>query len=156
MAKINWKVLIASLIIVYLVAAAGSIFTAGNTSGEWYESIKPSITPPGWVFPIVWNILFFLIALSLYFSWTGAEGKEKKKIALVFGINFLLNIFWSFFYFYLKNPALAFVDIILLEASIVAMILITHKVSKKAAYLLVPYLLWVGFASLLNYLSIQI
>ncbi len=154
MAKINWKVLIASLIIVYLVAAAGSIFTAGNTSGEWYESIKPSITPPGRVFPIVWNILFFLIALSLYFAWNSAEGKSKKKVALVFVINFILNIAWSYFYFFLKNPALAFADIILLEASIVAMILIAHKISKKAAYLLVPYLLWVGFASVLNYLSL--
>jgi len=150
--KINWKTLIVSFIIVYLVAAAGSFFTAGNTSGEWYDSIKPSITPPGWVFPIVWNILFFLIALSLYFSWMAA--KEKKKIAFVFGINFILNISWSYFYFFLKNPALAFADIILLEGSIIAMILVAHKTSKKAAYLLIPYLLWVGFATLLNYLSL--
>jgi len=152
--KINWKVLIVSFIIVYLVAALGSLFTAGNTSGEWYDSIKPSITPPGWVFPIVWNILFFLIALSLYFAWNSAEGKSKKKVALVFGINFLLNILWSFLYFFLKKPALAFIEIIILEISILAMILIAYKTSKKAAYLLVPYLLWVGFASILNYLSL--
>ena len=152
--KINWKVLIASLIVVYLVAAAGSVFTAGNTSGEWYDSIKPSITPPGWVFPIVWNILFFLIALSLYFAWTNAEGKSKKKVALVFVINFMLNIAWSFFYFFLKNPALAFADIIFLEASIITMIIVTSKTNRKAAYLLIPYLLWVGFASVLNYLSL--
>ena len=152
--KINWKALIAALVIVYLVAAAGSLFTAGNTSGEWYDSIKPSITPPGWVFPIVWNILFFLIALSLYFAWNSAKIKEKKKIALVFGINFLLNILWSFLYFFLKNPSLAFIDIIILEISIVTMILTAYKTSKKAAYLLIPYLLWVGFASVLNYLSL--
>ncbi|OGJ22155.1 hypothetical protein A3K73_04095 [Candidatus Pacearchaeota archaeon RBG_13_36_9] len=154
MKKVSWKSLIASFVAVYLVAALGSIFTVGNTSGEWYESIKPSITPPGWVFPIVWNILFFLIALSLYFSWNAADGKSKKKIALVFGVNFLLNILWSYFYFFLKNPAFAFADIIFLEASIVAMILVTYKTSKKAAYLLAPYLLWVGFAAVLNYLSL--
>ena len=113
--KINWKALIGSFVAVGLVAALGSLFTVGNTSGEWYDSIKPSITPPGWVFPIIWNILFFLIALSLYFSWNAAEAKEKKKIATVFGINFLLNILWSFFYFFLKKPWLAFIDIILFD-----------------------------------------
>jgi len=150
--KINWKVLIVSLLIVYGVAALGSLFTSGNTEGEWYESVKPSITPPGWVFPIVWNILFFLIALSLYFSWINA--KSRNKLALVFGVNFLLNILWSYFYFYLKSPFLAFIEIIILELSIVFMILATYKVNKKSAYLLLPYLIWVGFATILNYLSI--
>ena len=86
MKKINWKVLIVSLVVVYLVAFVGSLFTSPVTDSEWYDSIKPSITPPGWVFPIVWNILFFLIALSLYFSWINAmESDVKKKIAVVFG-----------------------------------------------------------------------
>ena len=154
MKKINLKVLIASLIIVYLVAFIGSRFTAGETGGEWYQSIKPSITPPNYVFPIVWNILFFLIALSLYFVWVKSRNKEKKKIMLVFGINFILNIFWSVLYFGLKNPGLAFIEIILLEISIIAMIILTYKISKKSSYLLIPYFLWVAFASLLNFLSI--
>jgi len=149
--KINWKVLIVSLVVVYSVAFLGTLFTSGNTQGEWYESIKPSITPPSWVFPIVWNILFLLIALSLYFAWI--KNKKHKEIALVFGINFFLNILWSYFYFYLKNPFLAFIEIIILELSIVGMILITYKINKKSAYLLLPYLVWVGFATILNYLS---
>jgi len=151
--KIGWKTLILSLIVVYIVAAIGSLFTSNNTNTQWYNSIRPSITPPNWVFPIVWNILFFLIALSLYCAWI--KSKNKKPIIFAFGINFILNILWSFLYFHLKNPLLAFIDIILLIISIIIMILITYKINKKSSYLLVPYLLWVLFASVLNYLSIK-
>ncbi len=147
--KINWKVLIFALILVYLVAFTGSLFTSSNS--DYYETVKPSITPPNYVFPIVWNILFFLIALSLYFSLT--ESKNNKIITL-FSINFLLNILWSFFYFYLQNPLLALVDLILLWFSILILIFSTYKISKKASYLLWPYFLWVSFAGILNYLSI--
>lgn len=150
---INWKVLITSLIIVFLVAFLGSLFTSQNTNSEWYQEIKPSITPPNWVFPVVWNILFFLIALSLYFSWINSNKKQKKKISLVFGINFILNILWSFLYFGLQNPSLAFYEIIILEASIITMIYTTYKINKTSSYFLIPYLLWVSFATVLNYLS---
>ena len=152
---INWKILITCLVIVYLVAFVGSLFTSPVTDSEWYESIKPSITPPSWVFPIVWNILFFLIALSLYFALTNSKTQKlKTKIYFVFSINFLLNITWSVFYFGMKNPLFAFIDLIFLWFSIIAMILVTYKIDKKASYLLIPYLLWVSFAGVLNYLSI--
>ena len=156
MKKINWKVLIVSLVVVYLVAFVGSLFTSPVTDSEWYDSIKPSITPPGWVFPIVWNALFFLIGLSLYFTWTSAKkGDIRKKIMIVFGINFVLNVFWSVLYFGLKNPFYAFIEIFVLWISIVSMVYVTYKIDKKAGWLLVPYLLWVSFAIVLNYLSIQ-
>jgi translocator protein len=155
MKKFDLKLLIISLVVVYLVAFIGSIFTSGSTSGEWYDSIKPSLTPPGWVFPIVWNILFFMIGLSLYFALQSSDNKQKKYVFIVFGINFFLNIFWSFLYFYLKNPFFAFIEIIVLLVSILSMIIVTWKIDKKSSYILVPYFLWVCFASLLNYLSIK-
>ena len=151
---VKWKILILSLIIVFLVAFIGSLFTRGNTSGEWYDSVKPSITPPGWIFPIVWNILFFLIALSLYFSLTAGKNKIKTKVAIAFGINFLFNILWSVFYFSMKNPLLAFFDLILLLISILYLVIFCWKIDKKAGYLLIPYLAWVSFAGILNWLSI--
>jgi translocator protein len=154
--KIKWKVLIVSLIVVYLVAFLGSIFTSPNTSTEWYESIKPSITPPSWVFPVVWNILFFLIALSLYLAWISAKKNQKEGIILVFGINFALNILWSVLYFGMKNPTASFIEIFFLLASIVSMILVTYKINKTSSYLLWPYLIWVCFATILNYLTIQL
>jgi len=154
MKKINLKLFVTCLIIVYAVAGIGSFFTSKNTSSTWYESIKPSITPPNYVFPIVWSILFFLIALSLYFTWNDAKNrKTKEKIKWIFGINFALNIFWSAFYFGMKNPVLAYYDLIALWASICIMILFTSNINRKASYLLIPYLIWVAFAGILNYLS---
>lgn len=152
--QINWIALIVCLAVVYLVAFAGSLFTSPNTSTEWYESIKPSITPPNFVFPIVWNILFFLIALSLYFSWKSSNKNQKPKIVFVFGINFILNILWSIFYFGLKNPLLAFFDLVLLVGSIAFMMVVVKKFSKISFWLLMPYLIWVSFAGVLNWLSI--
>ena len=153
MGKINLKVLISCLVIVYAVALIGSLFTSSSVSSSWYESIKPAITPPNWVFPIVWNILFFLIAISLYLVWTFSNKKDKGKIIIVYTINFILNVFWSILYFGLKNPAIAFYEIIFLFSSIIAMILINYRINKTAFYLLIPYLLWVGFAGVLNWLS---
>ncbi len=153
--RINWKVLIVSLVIVYSVAFVGSLFTSPVTDSEWYDSIRPSITPLNWVFPVVWNILFFLIASSLYFSWINAKKwGVRKMIIAVFGINFLLNVFWSVLYFGLKNPFYAFIEIFALWISIVSMIYVTYKIDKKAGWLLIPYLFWVSFAIVLNYLSI--
>ena len=148
----KWKVLISSLVIVYLVAFIGSLFTSGNTNSGWYQQIKPSITPPNYIFPIVWNILFFLIALSLYFAWINSKGNLKKKIFIVFAISLILNILWSVLFFSLKQPAIAFIELLILWLSIIAMISVSYKADKKAAYLLIPYLLWVSFAGVLNYL----
>jgi len=149
---INWRTLIVSLALVYLAALIGSVFTSQSVNSQWYQSIKPSITPPSWVFPIVWNILFFLIALSLYFAWINSNKKEKKVIAAVFALNLIFNMSWSFIFFYLQNPAAGFYDIILILISIIWMIKAASRINKLSAYLLVPYLLWVSFATILNYL----
>lgn len=151
--KVNWKVLIISFLITIAVAFLGSIFTSANTQSQWYQQIKPSITPPNFVFPIAWTILFFLIALSLYFTWTNAKKNQKAIVALAFGLNFVFNILWSLFFFGLRNPLLGFIDIILVWLTIWAMLIVSWKIDKKAAWLLVPYLLWVSFASVLNFLA---
>ncbi|MCX6748274.1 MAG: tryptophan-rich sensory protein [Candidatus Pacearchaeota archaeon] len=150
--KINWKVLISCFIIVAIVAFLGSTFTSQNTNSQWYQSIKPSITPPNYVFPIVWTILFILIAISLYLSWI--DSKDKTKIVVIFSVNFLLNILWSIFYFGMRNPRVAFIEIIFLWLSIFWMLVVTRKFSKKAFWLLIPYFIWVTFAAVLNFLSI--
>lgn len=151
--RINYKVLILSFVIVFAIAFIGSIFTSGNTNSEWFNSIKPSITPPNYVFPIVWNIIFALIALSLYFSWTNSSKKQKKKIAFVFGINLILNAFWSFLYFGIQNPGFALIEIFFLWVSIISMLVLTYKIKKISFYFLIPYFLWVSFAIYLNFLS---
>lgn len=142
------------LIIVYAAGIIGSLLSFNNTSSEWFDASKPSITPPSYFFPIVWNILYFMIAFSLFLAWTNSNKKDKLKVAWVFGINLVLNAVWTFLFFGLKNPTLAFIDIILIWITIVWMIVISYKIDKTSAYLLIPYLLWVSFATLLNYLSI--
>src|SRR5574344_877887 len=112
--SINWKILIICVLISYSIATIGSFFTTSKTNSEWYNSIKPSLTPPNWVFPVVWNILFFFIALSLYLNWVNIKDKKKRqKIFLFLGINLVLNALWSLFYFTLENPLLAVFDLIL-------------------------------------------
>jgi tryptophan-rich sensory protein len=150
----NLKVFIICLLIVFLIVGGiGSIFTASNTNTVWYSSIKPSITPPNWVFPIAWNVLFLLISFSLYSAWMNSKSKQQRnKIAIVFGINFILNILWSVLFFGLKQTQIAFIEIILFWVSILAMILVAKDISRKSSWLLVPYLVWVTFASVLNYL----
>ena len=152
--KINVKVLVFSILAVYLIAFVGSLFTSPATGSQWYLDNKPAITPPNYVFPIVWNILFLLIALSLYFAWMKAKRKQKGELVIVFGINLMLNALWTFLFFTLKRPSWAFAELIALEFTIVAMIIVTRRIDKKSAWLLVPYLVWVGFAGVLNLLWI--
>lgn len=150
--KFRFGIFLICLFIVFiLLGGIGSFFTSKNTNSDWYKSIKPSITPPNWVFPIVWNFLFVLISFSLYFAWINSKTKkQKKKIILVFGINFILNILWSVLFFGMKQITLAFAEIIILWFSIIAMILVAGKIDKNSSVLLVPYLIWVAFAGIIN------
>jgi tryptophan-rich sensory protein len=149
--KVKWKFFIVCILIVAAVAVVGNYFT---DTGEWYNSIK-SITPPNYIFPIVWIMIFYFIAVSLYYSWMDSSERQKKKIVLFYGINFALNILWSFLYFTLKSPLYALVGIIFLWISILYLIIFNWKINRKASYFLMPYLLWVSFVIVLNYLSIK-
>mgnify|MGYP006290454713 CR=1 FL=1 len=142
------------LIIVYSVGFLGNLMAAGNSNSDWYESVKPDITPPGFLFPVVWNILFFFIAIALFIVWRQSKKQDKKEIIWVFGLNFVLNILWSFFYFGLRNPSAGLVDIVLLWVSILLMLHLSIRIDKRAYYLLLSYLAWVSFAGVLNYLSV--
>jgi len=153
--KKNWntlKTLLLCVLVVYVFALFGSLFTSSAVNSSWYNSIRVSLVPPNWVFPVVWNILFFLIALSLFYAWTSGKKESRKRVAIVFGINLFLNALWSLLFFSLKKTNLAFFELIVLWISILFMIFTTRKINKKSAWLLVPYAIWVGFAGILNYL----
>jgi translocator protein len=154
--EFNFGVFIVCLLIVFLIVGGiGTLFTSSKVNTVWYSLIKPSITPPNWVFPIAWNILFLLITFSLYFAWTSAKNKKQKaKVAILFGINFVLNVLWSALFFGLKQTQLALICIILLWLSILSIMLLMDKISRKSSWLLVPYLVWVAFASILNSLIV--
>jgi len=136
-----------------MVAYAGSTFTPVSGS-EWYYLIlhKPSWNPPDWLFPPVWSLLFLLMGIALSFVvelW--GEKKEVKGSLIVFGVQLLLNLCWSATFFGLHSPLLAFVVIVLLWLAIVLTIVKFRAVLPIAGYLLIPYLLWVSFASYLNF-----
>lgn len=146
----DWKILSVCLLIVFGISFIGSLFTADNIDSSWYKENKPSFTPPGWIFGPVWSILYFLIALSLYLTWTKSEKKDKKKIITLFGINLVANALWSYLFFGIRNPFLAFLDILLILITIFPMIFLARKIDRKAGWMLAPYLVWTAFASIIN------
>lgn len=145
---------IISIIIPFIAAAIGSFFTSSSVQ-TWYVTLqKPWFSPPNWVFAPAWTILYLLMGISLYLVW--AKGWHKKNVQLamtVFFIQLALNAAWSVIFFGLQQPFYAFVEIIFMWLSIYITILLFLKVSKNAAYLLLPYLIWVSFAVALNYLD---
>ncbi|MCX8159121.1 MAG: tryptophan-rich sensory protein [Candidatus Pacearchaeota archaeon] len=147
----NLKIAFYSAIVIAFTMIAGSLFT--NVSSGWYESIKPiGITPPNYVFQIVWTILYILIWISMTLSITNAKGNLKIRIIELFGINLLFNILWSFLFFNLHLVKIAFFDLILILLSTLALINICWKVSKLSSWLLLPYALWLTYAGFLNFI----
>ena len=142
------------IISIFICVIAGSIsgfFTVGEIE-NWYTTIqKPSLTPPDWVFGPVWTLLYILMGVAFYFFWSTKTEKSKKTGFAFFFTQLLLNFLWSFFFFNLHNPILALIDIVLLIIAILGTMYLFFKVSANAVYLLIPYLLWVCFATWLNY-----
>lgn len=129
----------------------GSFFTASSIP-TWYAGIaKPSFNPPGWIFGPVWTILYVLMGISLFLVIKNGFSKKNKTAVNYFSVQLILNAIWSILFFGLKNPLLAFIEILFLWFFILMTILSSYKISKLASYLLIPYLLWVSFASFLNY-----
>jgi tryptophan-rich sensory protein len=150
--KNNILKFIFAVAICQLAGALGSIFTIPAING-WYTSIqKPFFNPPNWIFGPVWITLFFIMGVSLYLVLRkNVKDREVKKGLLLFVVQLFLNIRWSFLFFYLHNPFGAFLDIVLLWLAIILTIIQFSKIEKKAAYLLLPYLIWVSFAAFLNF-----
>ena len=143
--------LIISLVIPFLASAIGGIFTASSVS-TWYVTLnKPFFNPPSWVFGPVWTVLYLMMGIALYLVWTTKTGAKNKYVAfIVFGVQIFLNALWSVLFFGLKNPLFAFVEIVFLWIAILATIAYFYRIKKTASYLLIPYILWVSFAAVLN------
>ena len=146
----NFLKLVASIFVCFLPGIIGGFFTASNLH-PWYDSlIKPSFNPPSWLFGPVWTTLYTLMGISLFLILEAEDSDDKRKGTIFFVIQLVLNGLWSIVFFGLHQTLLAFIVIIALLVFIVLSILKFYKVSKPAAYLLTPYLLWVSFASFLN------
>ncbi|MEA2020393.1 MAG: TspO/MBR family protein [Patescibacteria group bacterium] len=140
-----------SLLITLSAGGIGSIFTTPAIP-TWYETLKkPKFNPPGWVFGPAWTILYILISISFHLIWSTVGFEKNKKVLVIFVIQLVLNALWSIIFFGLQNPALAFIEIVILWVAILLTLLNFYKLDRTAGLLLVPYLLWVTFAALLNF-----
>ncbi len=148
----NTAKLIIAILIPLLVGFTSGFFTAGNVGG-WYVTVqKPSWNPPNWLFGPVWTSLYILMGISLFLVWRSDAAVQVKRTALLlFALQLTLNFFWSLIFFQMHQIGWALVEIIVLWLLILATIFSFAKVNNLAAWLLVPYISWVSFASLLNY-----
>jgi len=146
MKNIYWLIL--SLVVTFFTAFLGSQVTTPSID-NWYQSLqKPFFNPPNWIFAPVWTLLFFLMAVSFYLILINS--KRNFKNIILFFTQLIFNFLWSYCFFFLHNPKLAFVDIIIL----IILVILTYKnfvkINKTAGLLLLPYLAWISFASILN------
>lgn len=151
----NGKIFVLAIILPQLAGVLGSVFTIPSIP-TWYAGlVKPSLSVPNWVFGPVWTTLFFLMGVSLYLVLSapksGKIGRERKQAIIVFGVQLFLNTLWSFVFFGLHKPGIALLEIKVLWLAIAVTIVCFYRISRWAAYLLVPYILWVSFAAYLNY-----
>lgn len=143
MKKINWKRLIIIIIITFVVGSFFSFFTMNNM--DTFKELEKPINVPGILFPIVWSILYLLMSISLYI----VIDKNRNSL-IIYSIQLIINSLWTLIFFGFGAYLLAFIWIILLLIAIVIMIAKFYNIDKKAAYLNIPYLLWVLFAVYLN------
>ena len=143
--------LLISLIVCQVAGFIGSAVTTPAIS-DWYASLeKPVFNPPNWIFAPVWIFLFLLMGVTLYILWQKLPKSEAKTALVFFAIQLVLNILWSVLFFGLKLPLVALMEIIILWLFILLTMIRSARVSKATAYLLLPYILWVSFAGVLNF-----
>jgi len=143
--------LIASILLCQVAGFFGSLFTTPAIP-TWYKTLnKPFFNPPNWIFSPVWISLFLLMGISLFMVWRRQDHPKFKTALIFFFVQLILNILWSIAFFGLRSPLLGFINIILLWIAILLTIQYFLKVSKFAGVLLLPYFLWVSFATLLNF-----
>lgn len=149
--KKGLKLLISIALPVGVGALSGFFTAAGVTT--WYRSIqKPGWNPPDAVFAPVWTLLYVLMGIAFYLVWKNDAGAEQKRRAVIFWAGQLvLNAIWSFLFFKRHDIGFALLEIFLLWLTIVITIFLFARISKAAAWLLVPYISWVSFAAILNY-----
>ena len=147
-------------IVIAALLALGTAMVGGTITvlDEWYYSLQqPAWAPPGYMFGVIWTLVFALIAIAGVYAWEKAPTRRHTEIMLgMFAFNGFLNLLWSFLFFRLERPDWAFIELILLWVSIAVLIWFCSRFSKVAAWLLVPYIAWVSIAGLLNYRVIQL
>jgi benzodiazapine receptor len=149
---VNVAKLVISVAVPILVGFFGSLFTTADSLNNWYANLnKPPFNPPNWVFGPVWTTLYVLMGVAAFLVWRKGLGERGVRLALVcFIVQLVLNALWTPLFFGLRSPLAGLIDIVLLLAAIGLTTMLFLRISKPAGVLLVPYILWVLFATILN------
>ena len=155
MGKTTWITivkLVVSILVCQLAGFIGSLFTTPNIA-TWYAGIqKPAFNPPNWIFGPVWITLYVMMGIAAFLIWNKGWNVVGVKMALaIFLVQLILNSFWSIAFFGMHSPLTGFVVIVILWVAILVTMFSFFKMSTVAGWLLVPYILWVSFATVLNW-----
>ncbi len=144
--------LIISIAIPLLIGGIAGFFTSTGVNTWYAVANKPSFNPPNWIFAPVWTALYILMGIAFYMVWKSETNKAAKQTAIIlYAIQLTLNFAWSFIFFYARQPGWAFIEIVIMWIMILLAIIWFGKISALAAWLLVPYICWVSFATVLNF-----
>lgn len=144
--------LVIAIVVSELAGIIGSVFTTPSIAGWYADIVKPTLNPPAWVFGPVWTTLFALMGIATFLVWKKGLDRKDVKIALsIFAAQLILNTLWSIIFFGLHSPGGALIEIVFLWLFILATIIAFAKISRPAAWLLLPYIIWVSFAMYLNF-----
>ena len=150
--KFNFVAFIINLAIPLSIGAIGAYFTASSVD-TWYRTIsKPSFNPPNGIFGPVWTSLYIMIGISAYLVWQKrARIEQFPRTVAIYLIQLVLNLMWSFIFFYAHELGMALIEIIILLIVIIINARVFYKIDKTAGLLFIPYILWVSFATVLTY-----
>lgn len=153
-ASIRLRAIATASLAAIVVMGLGGLMT---DPGPWYQSLaKPEWQPPGWLFGPAWTILFALIVVAASLVWAKTpEPRARRQLVVLFTLNGVLNVLWSFLFFQMQRPDWALAEVLVLWGSILLLIAFAVPRSRTAGLLLVPYLLWVSFATLLNFETVR-
>ena len=147
--RIEWKKLLVCIAIPLAVGGISALLISGNM--KLFEEInKPPLSPPAWLFPVVWTILYVLMGIALYLVVITRTREDKKPAIISFGVQLFFNFFWSIIFFNAQAYLFAFIWLLLLWVAIVLNIYFFNKINTISAKLLISYLVWVTFAGYLN------
>jgi tryptophan-rich sensory protein len=143
----------AALVITFAVVGIGGFGgLVTDTNSAWYRDLElPSWQPPGAAFGPVWTVLYALLARSAYLAWRDLSGSRRTPVLGLYALNGALNLAWTILFFRAHRPVIAGIEILLLLATILALIILMRPVSRQATWALVPYALWVAFAAALTW-----
>jgi benzodiazapine receptor len=149
MKKINWFQLLVIVLITELIGLLGSLFS--GITGQIYTSfVKPPLSPPGWLFGVIWPVLYLLMGIAAYIIYQTPQIPERKKATALYWVQLFVNFLWPIVFFRFEWYWISVVVILLLDVLVLITTIWFYKIKKVAGYLMIPYLLWIIFATYLN------